>query len=228
MSSTIVDQYCDAVEEWGQRTGRNITEVLEFSLYHSGGIWVIRRIGGVENSELPEHRNKPAGEIHGYHTVDQLRIYLYDLLDIVPMFPATLICGLVKSVETQLTHFALSFNKKVETNTEHAEHLLYMYEHPHEAEDLLAHMNENRKDGDKPFELEDLKRLADMFIGMIENVDDNEAERKLALTVWREVTAPILEYENLQNEILIENAIGDLEDVARKSRIFRSFLEENS
>lgn len=30
-----------------------------------------------------------------------------------------------------------------------------------------------------------------------DNVDDNEAERKMALLAWREITAPILEYDNL-------------------------------
>jgi hypothetical protein len=201
MGISLIEQYCSAIERWAEITRQNPYDLIFYTMAHCGGFWYVQPEGAVEDPYAPEHRGKTVGEVRGRYTLEQLRAHLEYLANDVRIPQDTLICGLICSVERELTSLVAGYKPGLERMREQAEELLHMYEHPDEYSELIEVMErERQKRGRESLKPEDFLHMAGFFWKMLsKQSDDEEAQRKSWLAAWKRVTAPILEHDNLEH-----------------------------
>lgn len=198
MEASLIEQYCSAIKQWAEITRADSYNLTFYSMIHSGGIWYIQAEGAVEDPHAPEHRNKTVGEVYGRYTIEQLRAHLEHLANDIRIPEDTLICGLIRSVECELTSLVVGYKTGLERMRQHAEELQYYYEHADDYPELIESVsNKMQKLGAESFNREGLLRVVNLMWRMSQRPEDEEAQRKSWLAAWKRVTAPILEHENL-------------------------------
>lgn len=183
MDTTLIDQFLDAAHQWSEKTNQPLFTIIVLSLGDIGAM-----------HHYTQHPPK-SGE-----TAD-FRADLIHLLKTSQISQALLISGLIKTIEIQLTHYAVIYNAAAEDWQSKADFFQRMADDPEFRDQIIADFN--RYQEEQGFEsrtlhdLASLQRAANHFRGLANDVDDNEAERKMMLLTWQEVTAPLLAYSNL-------------------------------
>ena len=200
MATSLIDQYCDAIEEWADITQRGVSDLIAYSMIHSGGVWYMLREGAVNDPMAPEHRGKTWGEVRGRFTLEQLRTHLRFLSDDVHIMEDALVCGLIDCVERQLSSLVHDYGPGLQRMRQEATRLEHMSKHPDEYEELIQAMDKSaRVRGRAGFSAEDFSDMASLYWRMIaRRPADEEAQRKSLLVAWQRVSAPIIDYENLE------------------------------
>lgn len=200
MGTSLIEQYCSAIEQWAEITHQDPYDLIFYSMAHSGGFWYVSAEGAVEDPFAPEHRGKTLGEVRGRYTIEQLRAHLEYLANDVRIPEDTLICGLVCSVERELTSLVVGFKTGLERARQRAEELQYYYEHADDYPELIDSISKKTQKLDaEPFKREGLLRMANFMWKMSQSPEGEEAQRKSWLAAWKRVAAPILEHENLES-----------------------------
>jgi len=200
MDGSLINQYCDAIQQWSSITSEDEYAIVFYSMIHSGGVWHVTAEGAVEDPENPIHANKPVREVHGRHTLSQLRQFLVHLSTDIHILEDLLICGLIATVDRELESLALGFHEGLQRAQHQALEWQQIYDHPDQHADfiqLMDALSTNRGHG--PFRPDDFLRMANTIWKLMpKDPSAEEARRKSLLAAWRRVTAPIIRRENLE------------------------------
>lgn len=198
MGVSLIEQYCSAIEQWAETTRQETYDLIVWSMMHSGGFWRVRAEGQVDDPYAPEHRNKKVGEVLGRYTLQQLRAYLEHLADDVHIMEDTLISGLIRSIETELTDLVVGYKAGLDRTRRTAERFQRYYEHPDEYAELIELINSAFQErGLEPLSGEGFLSMAYFMWRMSLRSEDEEAQRQSGLAAWKRVTAGIVEQDNL-------------------------------
>jgi hypothetical protein len=180
MGNTLIDQFFQAIEKWSERANSN--QVFFFAVQHSGVLEQVKK----RDFPIPDNDLKKA-----------LYNYLHFLIEDTYIMPATLVGGLIRSIDIQLTHIIETFDENREETKRFIDFLS-----DENAYDNYRQWAEAKGKGDAIHATpDDLSEFADFRQRELNNPDRNKAEYQMQLKIWREVTEPILRYENLWSSI---------------------------
>ncbi len=184
MNTTLIDQFLNAVIQWSKRTGQDTFGIMIMSFGHIGAIHY-----------FAERRKKNlSGEF-------DFRAYLITVLERSNISQSLLISGLITMIDIHLTQLAKDYKSWLENMQNSANLMEYMANNPEYLNRLLHEFNQERlSQGQEPLAFNDPKHLlraADYYRSKINDVDDNEAERKMQLLAWREIVIPLLDFDKL-------------------------------
>lgn len=196
----LIDQFLDAMREWSQRTGNPDNGWAAEILLWTGGVWRHEPVGAIDPETVPEERRPTLsyGEVHGHLTLDQVRADLQELVDHVRMDEEFVIVSLVHALERNMEVLSEDYAKGVRNIRAQVEGMEAVLNDPAQLEDWLRRSNELLGEGQEPATegsllafVEHMRRLS------VPSLQD-QRERRVALDVWRSVSAPILEPRNLR------------------------------
>src|SRR3990172_2148538 len=189
MDGSLINQYCDAIQQWSSITSEDEYAIVFYSMIHSGGVWHVIAEGAVDDPENPIHANKPVREVHGRHTLSQLRQFLVHLSTDIHILEDLLICGLIATVDRELESLALGFHEGLQRAQHQALEWQQIYDHPDQHADfiqLMDALSTNRGHG--PFRPDDFLRMANTIWKLMpKDPSAEEARRKSLLAAWRRV-----------------------------------------
>lgn len=175
MKTSLVDRYCQAIEEWANATGAQPRDLIFWSLAHSGGFWF--REG---------------------QTMDDLRSHLAFLTGEVHMPESTLIPGLARAVEVQLNSMREGKAQGNENLRRAIEGMRQVAEHPEEHQDMVERINAAaQREGREPFSPAKMREAADGLASMLENQEQDRVQAATQAEEWQRVTAAFLTQEAL-------------------------------
>lgn len=203
----LIDQFIDATQEWSRRTGAPEMNAAFYPMVKTGAAWFFEPIGKVDLSTLPEERRKTlkVGEVHGHHTIEQLKEWLEMLVEQAHFTEDFLVTAIIRDIEQELEALSEDYAKGIGRTRAEKENLERILSNEGDKQDFLRQMN----DPSRPRLQGSPQRQAEFteldLIGMIDFLNkmsvpslSDQRDRRVMLDVWREVTAPILEEKNLQ------------------------------
>jgi hypothetical protein len=196
----LIDQFLDAMQEWSRRTGNPDDGWAGEVLFWTGGLWRHEPVGAIDPQTVPEERRAALsyGELHGHLTLDQVREDLQVLVEHVHMDEEFLIVSLVHALEREMEVLSEEYAKGLRKRRARADSMQAVLNNPAQLELWLRRINEQRKEGQEPATEATLMTFVERFRQWSVPSLREQRERRVALDVWRAVTAPILKPRNLQ------------------------------
>lgn len=200
MAKSLIDQYCQAIQEWSSVTSEDEYAIVFYSMIHSGGVWHVKAEGAVDDPENPIHSNKTIRDIHGRHSLPQLREFLLHLCTDIHILEDLLICGLIATVDRELESLVLGFHEGLLRARDQALEWVQMYDHPDQHADFIQLMDAiSTNEGRGPFQPDQFLLMANTIWKMMpKDPSAEEARRKSLLAAWRRITFPIRRRENME------------------------------
>lgn len=192
---SLTDQFINAAHEWAERTSTAESTITDYVMFYTGGAWFQQPVGQVDLAGFPAERKRDVtvGEVIGHYTVEQMRGYLEKLVTRVHMHETFLIVALVRAIEDDFARACEDSADRI--RAEQQQELEEIAADPARREEHLRLMNEQRRRSE-PFDEASLQNMMELLRRL--SSPEQERERRLALEVWREVTAPIVQPENLE------------------------------
>ena len=195
----LIDQFCEAIEEYGRRTGET-SSPIHWTTWFTGGWRALKAIDRVDPATVPPERRRTltVGEVTGRHTVDQVRDWLNTLVHKLGVDQGFLITALVRAIEDELEELSESYAKGLRNRRKHLAMMEKIAADPEELATVIEHMNAKRAPGEEPFTEATLLSHIEHFRRWSTPSLEDQRRNRTALTVWREVTAPIIDRRNVR------------------------------
>ena len=193
MGSILVNQFCDASHEWSRQTGQPQFAIPWYVMFFTGGHAFVERVGAVDPATLPEARRKRMTqvEIHGHHTIEQMEEWLQKMVDEWQVSAEFLIVSLVRIIEGRFEDRSENYAQGIANRRGFVEYLESIAADSEKQREYLA------RDREHPITEADFEVSIQRARKNAMPTLEEQREHRLIYDVWKTVTAPILEKENL-------------------------------
>lgn len=191
----LINQLCDATREWVEKTGESEQHVTFYVLVRTGGTTFYDRA-----------KDNP----QSFFSIEQMRNWLERLVRDLHIFEDFLVVAVIQDIDRHFEELSEDYAKGIRRARGHKEFMDEKLADPKMTEDFVERMNrkiteinlrENNIEPHPPFTADTLRKMQDSLETWSTPTLEEQRKRRIFLDTWREVTRPILQSENLEQEM---------------------------
>ena len=196
----LIDQFCDAIDEYLRITGDHPSNVAGILMGATGGSRHVKGLGGLSASGLEDRDPKHVSlhDLYGSHTPYQLREWLHRLSNDIGISQYFLVPSVIRFQEKWLTDFLLNREEGIENRKRFIETMEHLISDKQARDEHFALSDRIYPDRPAPdsdeARIEGLKESRDHMSNMSSESPDRTRDK---LQTWKDVTRDIASDENI-------------------------------
>jgi hypothetical protein len=207
----LLHQLFDALDELDRRNPHDLYNAVWFGMYWLGGMDKYSTEGKVPPPPPGVKDKRKLGETEGRHTLDQLKDRMTRLVDAEEhLHEQFLVVAYVRGVEDELDKLVAGYGKGKARMREDGADFQGLLDDPEELAAFVAGVREREPDAETPSR-ELLQSMVDLTKRESVATLTEMRERQESLELWRELTRPITDHDNLLG-FLQQRLFGQLDD----------------
>jgi hypothetical protein len=207
----LLHQLFDALDELDRRNSHDLYNAVWFGMYWFGGMDKYPTEGKLPPPPSGAKDKRKLGESRGHHTVEQLKDRLLELVDgEEQLHEQFVVVAYIRGVEDELDKLVAGYGKGKARMREDGADFQRLLDDPEEVARFVAGVREREPDAETPSR-ELLQSMVDLTKRESVATLTELRERQESLKLWRELTGPIVDPDNLRRN-LEARVLGQLED----------------
>ena len=214
----LLDQLFDALDELGQRSPKDLYNAVWWGMYWFGGVGKYETEGKLPPPPAGRKDKRTIGQSRGHYTLDQLKDRLLTIVDGKErLHEEFAVVSFVRRNEDMLERTVAMYGKGKAKMREDGEFFQSLLDDPEKLADYNERVRERRgkvrpgAPGSEDMTPEVLHGMVDLTKRESVASLTEMRERQESLELWRELTSPIVDPDNLY-KYLQQQAFGPLDD----------------